>query len=97
MNKAAFTALKASIEAGELTPDQMEDMVMAIDHTYKTHHPSIYRQMPTSLRDVADEMVLAREDLEFIGRLEGQANEARKCGYVHTVPNVEGVSLGVAA
>jgi hypothetical protein len=90
MNNQAFKQLKAAIEAGGLTPDQMEDAVMAMDTAYRENHPDITRHMGISLRDTADEMMVARETAAEVRDF-----ELPRTGYVHTVPNVEGVSLEV--
>lgn len=90
MNAADFTALINSIRGNQFTPSQMEDMVYAMHAAYVDFHESVNEQLPTSLEDVADTMVLARKNTECFA---WEDDEPRSCGYVHTVPNVEGVSL----
>jgi hypothetical protein len=95
MIPADFAALIAQIEAGEFTPSQMEDMVYTMHDAYVDRNSAINEQLPTSLEDVADSMVLARLNTERFDWEEDDA-PARCGGFVLTVPNVEGVSLGVA-
>ncbi len=89
MVKQEFAKLIAAIESGALTPAQMEDVVYAIHAAYVDHHEAICNQLPTSLEDVADTMVVARNNVEPFHW------EAPKCGYVNSVANVDGVSLEV--
>lgn len=98
MQTQVFQDLLTNIRAGGMSPDQMEDVVGAIADAYKTHHTRMYQHMSCDLRDVADEMYLGRDNYEDARDLEEAADYARTCGgYVHTVANVEGVSLERAA
>lgn len=93
MSPADFTALIQQIEAGALTPSQMEDVAYAMNAAYVDFHSAINEQLPTSLEDVADTMVVARLNTErFAWEEEDEAPRSRG-SYVRTVPNVEGVSL----
>lgn len=91
MKPADFTQLLNTIRAGALTPSQMEDVVYAMHAAYVDHFEEIGNQLPTGLEDVADTMVVARKNTESFP---WEDEEPRYCGgYVHTVPNIEGVSL----
>lgn len=87
-----FAKLLDAIRAGTLTPGQMEDVVYAMHSAYVDHHEAICNQLPTNLEDVADTMVLARKNTERFD-WEEEDEAPRRCGYVHTVPNIAGVSL----
>jgi hypothetical protein len=94
MQSLAFQDLLANIRAGGMSPDQMEDVVGAIADAYKAHHARLYMHMSCDLRDVADEMYMGRDNFQDARDLEEAADYARTSGgYVHTVANVEGVSL----
>ncbi len=94
MQTQAFQDLLANIRAGGMSPDQMEDVVGAIADAYKDHHARLYMHMSCDLRDVADEMYMGRDNFQDARDLEEAADFARTSGgYVHTVANVEGVSL----
>ncbi len=95
MNAAQVKELIEAIRAGALTPDQMEDVVMAMDDAYRAHHKHLYQHMSCDLRDVSDEMTIGRENTEALSWEEDAADQARsrRGGYVHTLPNVAGVSL----
>lgn len=92
MDNQGFKALIDKIKANQFTPSQMEDMVYAMHSAYIDFHESVNDQLPTSLEDVADTMVLARKNTECFS----WEDEPRQFGYVHTVQNVEGVSLEVS-
>lgn len=98
MQALEFQDLLKNIRAGGMSPSQMEDVVGAIADAYKAHHVRLYQHMSCDLRDVADEMYLGRDNFEDARDLEEAADYARTAGgYVHTVANVEGVSLERAA
>ena len=92
MKAAEFAQLLNAIRSGALTPSQMEDVVYALHSAYVDHHETICNQLPTSLEDVADTMVLARKNTKHFD-WEEEDEAPRLCGYVHTVPNVAGVSM----
>lgn len=94
MDNVAFKALIDAIRANQFTPSQMEDMVYAMHSAYMDFHESVSNQLPTSLEDVADTMVVARSNTEAFPWEDDEP--CSRGGYVHTVPNVEGVSLEVA-
>lgn len=94
MDNVAFKALINAIRANQFTPSQMEDMVYAMHSAYMDFHESVNDQLPTSLEDVADTMVLARKNTESFPWEDDKP--CSRGGYVHTIPNVEGVSLEVA-
>lgn len=60
MRPALQDVIKA-IKAGQYTPDEMEDMVYAMEHSYEDHFPSIYHMVETSPERYADELVTARK------------------------------------
>lgn len=91
MNAQDFEKLTTAIRSGELTPSQMEDVVYALHSAYVDHHDDICNQLPTNLEDVADTMVVARKNSEPLDCEDDESE--RRFGYVHTVANVEGVSL----
>ena len=98
MQTLVFQELLTNIRAGGMSPSQMEDVVGAIADAYKTHHAHMYQHMSCDLRDVADEMFLGRDNFQDARDLDEAADFARTSGgYVHTVANVEGVSLERAA
>jgi carbamoylphosphate synthase large subunit len=88
--KQELDRLTTAIRAGALTPSQMEDVVYAMHAAYVDHFQEIGDQLSTDLESVADFMVVARKSTESFG---WEDEEPRRCGYVHTVPNIEGVSL----
>ena len=59
-----FKQLVAAIRSNQFTPSQMEDMVYAMHSAYVDFHWSLNGQLPTSLEDVADTMVVARKNCE---------------------------------
>lgn len=93
MVKQEFKKLIAAIEAGALTPSQMEDVVFAMHAAYVDHFEPICNQLSTSLEDFADGMVLARKNTEGF---DWEINPMLPFGYVQTVANVEGVALETA-
>jgi uncharacterized protein YukJ len=72
MVKQEFEKLKAAIEAGALTPDQMEDVVYAMHAAYVDHNEAINSHMSVSLEDVADAMLKARSNVDpFAWEMDG--------------------------
>jgi len=91
--QSGFQELLDAIRAGKFSPSQMEDMTYAMHSAYVDHFPGINSQIPVELEDVADTMVMARKNTEPLEFGDDPEDTPRKLGYVHTVANVDGVSL----
>jgi hypothetical protein len=90
MQKQDFVKLLSAIQAGALTPSQMEDVVYAMHSAYVDHHEAICEQLPTNLEDVADTMVTARNNTERFGWEEETEKPLRQCDEEGAVQRFEG-------
>lgn len=93
MKTEDFDKLKEQIELGQLTPSQMEDLVYSMHAAYVEHYDDINVWIAKSLEDTADEMVMGRKVAALIEADAEEPEQRPRAGYVHTVANVDGVSL----